>query len=79
MANFFKNLNFNFQHLLALIIVITCFVYFSYISGKGFSQVQNNNIVDVKTVMTTVLTMVVMHYYRQQGSDKKKDDDLKKE
>jgi len=59
-----------------LIIVITCFVYFFYISGKGFSQVQNNNIVDVKTVMTTVLTMVVMHYYRQ-GADKKKDDEPK--
>ena len=78
MANFFKNLNFNFHHLLALIVVITCFVYFFYISGKGFSQVQNNNIVDVKTILGNILVMVIMHYFRQQG-DKKKEDDQKSE
>ena len=78
MANFFKNLNFNFQHLLALIVVIACMVYFFYISGKGFSQVQNNNIVDVKTILGNVLVMVIMHYYRQQG-DRKKEDEPKKD
>ncbi|MBV7531352.1 hypothetical protein [Chitinophaga sp. sic0106] len=66
MANFFKNLNFNFQHLLALIIVVTCFGYFFYISGTHFATVQNNNVVDVKTAMISILTMVAMHYFRQE-------------
>lgn len=76
MANFFKNLNFNFHNLLALIIVVACFGYFFYISGKGFSQVQNNNIVDVKTVMTTLVTMVAMYYFRQ---ERRNTDDTKPE
>lgn len=72
MTNFFKNLNFNFQHLLALIIVLTCFTYFFYISGGHFAQAQNNNVVDVKTAMISILTMVAMHYFRQ---EKKSDSD----
>lgn len=75
MANFFKNLNFNFQHLLALIIVVSCFVYFFYISGPHYATVQNNHVVDVKTILGNVLVMVIMHYYRQ--PEKKKEDEQK--
>jgi|GEM_PF-5923200 len=66
MPNFFKNMNFNFQHILALIIVVAGFSYLFYVSRSNYIHANNNNVVGIIASISSILTMVVMHYFRQE-------------
>lgn len=68
MPTWIKNLSFN--NLLAVLIIILCFIYFFYISSSHLPVALIKEISDIKIAFITIMGTVIGYYY---GGAKNKD------
>lgn len=71
-----KSVKLQFLHILAILLVVLCFAYFFWISGKTHAEVENHNVGEIKTAMISFVTMVLGYFFGSSRSSAKKDEAL---
>lgn len=71
---FFSETKFSFPNFLAAIVIISCFVYFFWISNTKHET--NNNVGEIKTACIALVTMVLQYFFGSSKSSTRKDETI---